>query len=190
MLSHGTASDKILDSYQSERMPIGEALQHDTLAQFALFSAFDPPALALRRMLSGFLRVPEVNRQLSDQLSGFGVAYPEPLFQADQDWEHWKGVSGHRLSDRDLVLKDGSRTTLYQCLEGGHWVRLQVAAESTPTPVMGAINVVNLAPPTPTMACSANSPQCLSVRMATSPMCAPRPVSAAHSNASRRCGVG
>lgn len=142
---NGTASDELLDSYQSERLPVGEALQHDTLAQFALFSGFDLPALALRRMLSGFLRVPDVNRQLSDQLSGFGVAYPEPLFHADRGWEHCKGVSGYRLSDRDLVLKDGSRTTLYQCFEAGHWVRLQVAAESTPTPVTGAINVVNLA---------------------------------------------
>ena len=42
---HGTASDEILDSYQSERRPIGEALQEDTLAQFALFSSFDPPRI-------------------------------------------------------------------------------------------------------------------------------------------------
>lgn len=142
---NGTATDELLDSYQSERWPVGEALRQDSLAQFALFSAFDPPALALRGMLSGFLRVPEINRQLSDQLSGFGVAYPEPLFQAERDWQHWTGVSGHRLPDRNLVLRDGSRTTLYQCLEGGHWVQLQVAAESVPTPVMGAINVVHLA---------------------------------------------
>jgi hypothetical protein len=143
---HGTASDEILDSYQSERRPIGEALQDDTLAQFALFSAFDPPALALRRMLSGFLRVPEVNRQLSDQLSGFGVAYPEPLFQAEHNWEHRKGVSGHRLSDGDLVLRDGSRATLYPYLQEGCWVLLQVAAESNATPVRDAINIVSLAP--------------------------------------------
>jgi 2-polyprenyl-6-methoxyphenol hydroxylase-like FAD-dependent oxidoreductase len=143
---HGTASDEILDSYQSERRPIGEALQDDTLAQFALFSAFDPPALALRRMLSGFLRVPEVNRQLADQLSGFGVAYPEPLFQAEHNWEHRKGVSGHRLSDGDLVLRDGSRTTLYRYLQEGRWVLLQVAAESDATPVRDAINLVSLAP--------------------------------------------
>jgi hypothetical protein len=143
---HGTASDEILDSYQSERRPVGEALQQDTLVQFALFSAFDPPALALRRMLSGFLRVPEVNRQLSDQLSGFGVAYPEPLFQAEHNWEHRKGVSGHRLSDGDLVLRDGSRTTLYPYLQEGRWVLLQVAAESNAMPVRGAINIVSLAP--------------------------------------------
>jgi 2-polyprenyl-6-methoxyphenol hydroxylase-like FAD-dependent oxidoreductase len=143
---HGTMSGEILDSYQSERRPVGEALQTDTLAQFALFSAFDRPALALRSMLNGFLRVPEVNRQLSDQLTGFGVAYPEPLFQADHDWEYRKGVSGHRLSDGDLVLRDGSRTTLYAYLEEGCWVLLQIAAERNPTSIKSAINIVDLAP--------------------------------------------
>lgn len=143
---HGTASDELLDTYQSERRPVGEALQHDTLAQFALFSAFDPPALALRSMLSDFLRVPEINRKLSDQLSGFGVAYPSPLFQAEHVWEHQKGVSGHRLSDWDLVLTDGSRATLYSYLEGGRWVLLQIAAECNPTSIRSAINIVNLAP--------------------------------------------
>jgi hypothetical protein len=90
--------------------------------------------------------VPEVNRQLSDQLSGFGVAYPEPLFQAEHDWEHRKGVSGYRLPDRDLVLRDGSRTTLYPYLREGRWVLLQVAADSNATPVRDAINIVSLAP--------------------------------------------
>jgi hypothetical protein len=71
-----------------------------------------------------------VSSQLSDQLSGFGVAYPEPLFQAEHNWEHRRGVSGHRLSDGDLVLSDGSRTTLYPYLQEGPWVLLQVAAES------------------------------------------------------------
>jgi hypothetical protein len=104
--------------------------------------------LALRRLLSGFLRVPEVNRQLSDQLSGFGVAYPEPLFQAEHNdiWEYRKGVSAHRLSDGDLVLRDGSRTALYPYLQEGRWVLLQVAAESNATPVRDAINIVSLAP--------------------------------------------
>jgi len=79
-------------------------------------------------------------------LSGFGVAYPEPLFQAERNWEHRKGVSGHRLSDGDLVLRDGSRKTLYPYLQEGRWVLLQVAAESNATPVSGAINIVSLAP--------------------------------------------
>src|SRR5260370_12879836 len=101
---HGTASDEILDSYQSERRAIGEALQHDMLAQFALFSAFDPPALALRRMLNGFLHVPELNRQLSEHLSGFGVAYPEPLFQAEHNTDQRNGARTHPLSAPPLAL--------------------------------------------------------------------------------------
>ncbi len=142
---HGTAPDALLDTYQSERWLVAEALQNDTLAQFALFSAFDPPALALRQMLNGFLRVSEVNRRLSDQLSGFGVAYPQPLFPPVSGWEHREGVSGQRLPDRDIVLKDGSRSTLYRFLEDGHWIRLQFSAESdTPTDVH-PVTVVNMA---------------------------------------------
>jgi hypothetical protein len=57
-------------------------------------------------------------------------------------------VSGHRLSDGDIVLRDGSRTTLYPYLQEGRWVLLQVAAESNATPVRDAINIVSLAPGT------------------------------------------
>lgn len=122
---HGSAPDALLDTYELERWAVGEALQDDTLAQFALFSAFNPPALALRQMLDGFLRVPEVNRRLSDQLSGFRVGYPEPLFGPEGGWEHRTGVSGRRLPDKDITLKNGSRSTLYRHLEDGRWVRLQ-----------------------------------------------------------------
>ena len=87
---HGSASDEILDSYQSERRPVGEALQRDTLAQFALFSTFDPPALALRRMLSGFLRVPEVNHQLSGPAFRLRCRLSRALFQTEHGWEHRK----------------------------------------------------------------------------------------------------
>src|ERR1700761_6803174 len=111
---HGTAPEELLDTYERERWPVGKALQHDTLAQFSMFSGFTPPALALRLMLNGILRVPAVNRQLSEQLSGFGVGYPEPLLPPATGWEHRKGVSGQRLPDIDVVLKDGSRTTLYR----------------------------------------------------------------------------
>jgi len=55
-------------------------------------------------------------------------------------------VSGRRLSDGDLVLRDGSRTTLYPYLQQGRWVLLGVAAEGSATPVGGAINIVSLAP--------------------------------------------
>jgi hypothetical protein len=101
--------------------------------------------LALRRLLENVLLVPEVNRQFAEQLSGFGVAYPEPLFQADNSWEHQKGVSGQRLRDMDLTLENGSRTTLYRLLEEGRWVRLQLAPNPESVPDASGINFVSLA---------------------------------------------
>ena len=141
---HGTAPETLLDTYEQERRPVGEALRRNTLAQVALFCAFDPSTLAMRRMFEDILRVPEVNRQLADEISGFGVAYPEPLFPPDQGWEHRRGVSGRRLPDIDLVLKDGSGTTLYRLLEDGFWVRLQLTPDAetlSDTSVITAVNV-------------------------------------------------
>ena len=34
-------------------------------------------------------------------------------------------MSGRRLPDKDITLKNGSRSTLYRHLEDGRWVRLQ-----------------------------------------------------------------
>jgi len=83
----------------------------DALAQFALFYAFDPPALAMRphgqRLL---LRVPEVNRKLSDQLRALVFSpIQNPLSGGAQLGTSERFVSGHSLADGDLVLRDGSR---------------------------------------------------------------------------------
>ena len=102
--------------------------------------------LALRQLLENLLRVPEVNRQLAEQLSGFGIAYPEPLFQADNGWEHQTGVSGRRLRDMDLTLENGSQTTLYRLLEDGRWIRLQLAPDPESFPDASGIIFVTLRP--------------------------------------------
>ena len=142
----GNASEALLDTYERERWPVGEVLRRNTLAQVALFCKFDPSALALRGTFEDFLRVHEVNRQLAAEGSGFGVAYPEPLFLPDPGWEHRNGVSGQRLPDVDLVLEDGSRTALYRFLEDGRWVRLQGATDKATLSNAEWITSVNLAP--------------------------------------------
>jgi len=141
----GTASEKLLDTYERERWPVGEVLRRNTLAQVALFCKFDASALALRGTFEDFLRVHEVNRQLAAEGSGFGVAYPEPLFLPDPSWEHRNGVSGERLPDMDLVLEDGSRTPLYRFLEDGRWVRLQRVPDEASLSEMGNVAAVTLA---------------------------------------------
>ncbi|WMT76508.1 FAD-dependent oxidoreductase [Bradyrhizobium sp. Ash2021] len=142
----GTASEALLDTYERERRPVGEVLRRNTLAQVALFCKFDPSALALRGAFEDLLRVHEVNRQLAGEGSGFGVAYPEPLFRPDPGWEHRNGVSGQRLPDMDLVLEEGSRTALYRFLEAGRWVRLQRAPDRETLSNAEWITNVNLAP--------------------------------------------
>ena len=111
---HGTATELLLDTYELERRPIGEMLVRNTLAQLAIFSNFDAPTLALRQTLETILRVPEVNRQLADEISGFGITYPKPLFAPSPGWEHRERVSGCRLSDINLTLKDGSCSSPFQ----------------------------------------------------------------------------
>jgi 2-polyprenyl-6-methoxyphenol hydroxylase-like FAD-dependent oxidoreductase len=142
----GNASEALLDTYERERWPVGEVLRRNTLAQVALFCKFDPSALALRSTFEDFLHIPEVNRQLAAEGSGFGVAYPDPLFLPDPGWEHRNGVSGQRLPDVDLVLEDGSRMPAYRFLEDGRWVRLQGAPDKESLPNAEWITSINLAP--------------------------------------------
>ena len=142
----GNASEALLDTYERERWPVGEVLRRNTLAQVALFCKFDPSALAMRSTFEDLLHVPEVNRQLAAEGSGFGVAYPDPLFPPDPGWEHRNVVSGQRLPDMDIVLEDGSRTALYRFFEGGRWVRLQRAPDKETLSNAEWITSVNLAP--------------------------------------------
>jgi len=141
---HGSAPEELLETYERERWPVGKALSRNTLTQLRLFSTFDPSTLAMRRTFEEVLRVPAINRYFADEVSGFGVAYPEPLFAPDGNWEHRDGVSGHRLPDMELVLQDGSRTTLYRLLENGRWVRLQLASDEAV--ISDPMTVVALAP--------------------------------------------
>lgn len=142
----GDASEALLDSYERERWQVGDVLRRNTLAQIALFCKFDPSTFALREVFDDLLRKPDINRQLAAEGTGFGVTYPEPLFQPDPGWEHRDGVSGQRVPDVDLVLEDGSRTTLYHFLEDGRWVRLQGATDKETFGNAEWITSVKLAP--------------------------------------------
>lgn len=135
---NGHAPEALLDSYNHERRPVGERLYQNTLAQTALITALDPAGLALRQLFNGLLKLPDVNRMLADQLSGFGVVYPEPALAAPDGWTVAPGLTGHRLPDASLVLPDGSETTLYGLMHQGKGIHLHFdgpeAAKETPTP--------------------------------------------------------
>jgi hypothetical protein len=121
-------------------------LSRNTLAQVALFCRFDHSALALRRTFEDMLGVPEVNRRLAADGSGFSVVYPDPLMPPAPGWEHRNGVSGHRLPDMDLVLADGSPKSLYRSLETARWVELHRSPNTEAPPSAEWITSIYLAP--------------------------------------------
>lgn len=113
----------LLDTFERERRPIGQRLHDNTLAQSALASAFDPAGLALRAEISRFLQVPELNRMVAGAISGFSIAYPDPLL-AESD--HSGIETGQRVPDEDLTLPDGQTTAIFDHLADGRWLHLSL----------------------------------------------------------------
>ncbi|WP_113447873.1 FAD-dependent monooxygenase [Rhizobium cremeum] len=123
MVVRGQAPASLLDSYGEERRPVGEGLYKNTLAQVALMTEFNPATLALRDALNGLLQIPAVNQRLAAELSGFGVRYG----RTDTDvvgTDHSK--AGTSVGDVELVLDDGSETTLYRLMQDGRWLDLSL----------------------------------------------------------------
>ncbi|WP_411906702.1 FAD-dependent oxidoreductase [Rhizobium mayense] len=115
---NGTAPEALLDTYEKERRPVGAQLARNTEAQGALMTHFDPSHLALRAEMSELLRMPDVNRRLAGVLSGFDLQYPPVgLFTGEAG-------AGQRLPDRDVILADGTATSLYRLLTPGTWLHL------------------------------------------------------------------
>jgi hypothetical protein len=73
----GQAPEGLLDSYATERHPVGAAVLHNTRAQSALLCP-GPHVDALRDVVSDLMDLPEVNRHLSRLLSATTHRYPLP----------------------------------------------------------------------------------------------------------------
>ena len=88
---------RLLDTYESERYPVGERVMMHSLAQIAL-SAPGPEVAALRELFGELARQPQVAGHLADLLAGSDVRY-------DVGDDH--PLSG--LMVPDLTLDDGRR---------------------------------------------------------------------------------
>ncbi|MCP3137564.1 FAD-dependent monooxygenase [Pyxidicoccus xibeiensis] len=128
------APDWLMDSYHRERHGVGHALLRNTQAQSALMG-FTPETLALRELMCGVLKNPEVNRRLAEHLGGLDVAYPALELPAPEgaapllpDW------TGRRLPDLDLRLSAGDNRRLYTALHPGHWLWLHSTEATRPAP--------------------------------------------------------
>jgi bifunctional hydroxylase/dehydrase len=100
---NGWAPPGLLDTYHSERHPVGQRVLRNTRAQGELYlsgTAIEP----LRSVMAELMTIPDVGRHLSGMVSGLDITYDV-------------GLSGHpllgrRMSDGDVELANGTRTRM------------------------------------------------------------------------------
>ncbi|WP_216902972.1 FAD-dependent monooxygenase [Nocardia alni] len=94
----GDVPADLLDTYESERYPVGERVMMQSLSQSALIAP-GPEITALRRLFGELLHLPEVTAHIANLLAGTDVRYdtgdPHPL-------------SGHLIPEFTVHTADGS----------------------------------------------------------------------------------
>ncbi len=111
LVARGAAPDPLLDTYTTERHPIGAWVQRWSMAQTALNAARGPRADALREVLTDLLDTPDGATHVVSMIGG--------------GWQHYDLPGDHPLLGRrvpDLPLDDG--TTLAQHFRDGRAVLL------------------------------------------------------------------
>ncbi|MET8448320.1 FAD-dependent monooxygenase [Streptomyces sp. NPDC005209] len=107
----GHADPALLDTYQTERHPVGKAVLRSSGGIVRLAMAKRPWTLAARAAVTAFLnRVGPARRRAAGRITGTGFRYPAPR-------------GAHRLTGTrvpDVALAGGGR--LYEALRGGRFV--------------------------------------------------------------------
>lgn len=106
---NGWAPEGLLDSYHTERHPVGARVLDNTRAQITLLGT-DPGATALREMFAKLMDFEEVNRYVTGMITAVDVRY---------DLGKGHELLGRRL--RDLPLGQGR---LYELMHGGRGLLL------------------------------------------------------------------
>lgn len=115
----GWAPDGLLDSYHSERHPVGARLLMNTRAQNLIFlggTAADP----LRELLTELIEITDVRQHLAGAVSGLDIRY---------DVGGDGPLVGRRLPPRPLVAADGQPTTTSRLFHAGRGVLLDLAGD-------------------------------------------------------------
>ncbi|MFC0844228.1 rifampin monooxygenase [Streptomyces noboritoensis] len=114
---NGWAPEGLLDSYHTERHPVGAAVLDNTRAQIALMGT-EPGPTALRALFSKLMDFEEVNRYVTGMITAVEIRYDF----SDGEGEGEGG--GHELVGRrlrDVELKQGR---LYELMHGGRGLLL------------------------------------------------------------------
>ena len=117
---HGWAPDGLLDSYHTERYPVGRAVLRGSGALLRLIMAQSQATRAARWLLANVMgRFGSPPALVSRALSGIDIAYATPR------GEH--RLAGRRAPDVQLAPGKAGETRLYEVLRGGRFVLLTPA---------------------------------------------------------------
>ncbi|MER5944090.1 rifampin monooxygenase [Streptomyces sp. NPDC001928] len=105
----GWAPEGLLDTYHTERHPVGAAVLNNTRAQITLLGA-EPGPTALRELFSKLMDFEEVNRYITGMITAVDVRY---------DFGEGHDLLGRRM--RDVPLKRGR---LYELMHDGRGLLL------------------------------------------------------------------
>lgn len=130
----GHAGAELLDSYESERRPVTEALLRSVKAQCSVQFDFSEDGIALKRWFQNtLLPMPDVNRQLALDLNG--LAFPYPAASGSHP------MTGHRSPDLDLQTDSGLRR-LGELLRENSFLLIDCTGTQTYASLDGAIPVL------------------------------------------------
>ena len=107
----GWAPDGLLDTYQTERHPVGRQVLRSSGALLRIALTSPPGLVPVRNLMAhAVTRIPPVTDRLAGAISGVGISYPAP--------RDAHPLTGKRVAD--LALADGRR--LYQALRDGRFL--------------------------------------------------------------------
>ena len=112
-----TSPESLLDTYHTERHPVGARVLHNTMAQVALSKA-DDRHQALRDTMTELLGMDEPRRRIAAMLSGLDIHY---------DIGDGHPLLGRRMPDLDLHTADGP-TRVFTLLHDARPVLLNLGA--------------------------------------------------------------
>jgi 2-polyprenyl-6-methoxyphenol hydroxylase-like FAD-dependent oxidoreductase len=127
---HGWGPSWLLDSYDSERHPVGADVLALTGRQFRLNTARSPGRRALRWAVHRLVvPLPPVQVRLARDYSGVSIRYPPPRFMAASA----HALAGERLPRGSVTpVGESQPVRLYSLFHDGGFVLLDRAADSVP----------------------------------------------------------
>jgi bifunctional hydroxylase/dehydrase len=123
---HGWAPEHLLDTYHSERHPVGHEACVYPQAQVALMYPFEQAA-PLRWLFAELVRSDDVKQYLVDRSSGLGISYPMDYPQLPAGAHP---LLGRRIPDLPVTTAEGERRVV-RMLCGGHGVVLSTTGDTT-----------------------------------------------------------